>query len=56
MSSDDKIFRVSSEVRSVLQRKHNSWLPVRVFDRVQKDLGIFHRLCKVFFNLFQENW
>ena len=48
MSSSKKLFRVSSEVRSVLQRKHDKWSPVRAYDRLKKDLHVFHVMCKVF--------
>ena len=52
MSSSKKLFRVSSEVRSVLQRKHDKWSPVRAYDRLKKDLHVFHAMCKVFLRFF----
>ena len=47
MSSSKKLFRVSSEVCSVLQRKHDKWSPLRAYDRLKKDLHVFHVMCKV---------
>ena len=54
MSVNKKLFRVSTEVRSVLQRKHNKWSPVRAFDRVGKDLNIFYKMCKVFLTFLKK--
>ena len=50
----DKLFRVSTEVRSVLQRQHDHWSPLRAFERVKKDLDILHVLCKVFLAFFKK--
>ena len=47
LPSSKKLFRVSSEVHSVLQRKHDKWSLLRAYDRLKKDLHIFHVMCKV---------
>ena len=52
MSSSKKLFRVSSEVHSVLQRKHDKWSPLRAYDRLKKDLHVFHVMCKVLLSFF----
>ena len=52
MSSSKKLFRVSSEVRSVLQRKHDKWSPLRAYHRLKRDLHVFHVMCKVLLSFF----
>ena len=47
LPASKKLFRVSSEVHSVLQRKHDKWSLLRAYDRLKKDLHIFHVMCKV---------
>ena len=54
MVCNDKLFRVLSEVWSVLQRKHDRWSAVRAFERVKKDLNVLHKLCKVFLTFFKK--
>ena len=50
--SSSKKFRVSGEVCSVLQRKHDKWSPLRAYDRLKKDLHVFHVRCKVLLSFF----
>ena len=48
-----KCFRLSTEVRATLQRKHDRWIPYRAYSRVEKDLGVFRALCKLILSFFQ---
>ena len=41
-----KRFRLSSEVRATLQRKHDRWTPYRAYSRVEKEVGIFGQYAK----------
>ena len=50
----DKLFRVSTEVRSILLPEHDRWSPARAFERVKKDLNVLHVLCKVFLAFFKK--
>ena len=50
-----KRFRLSTEVRATLQRKHDRWTPYRAYSRVEKDLGVFRALCKIILSFFQDN-
>ena len=50
----DKLFRVLTEVQSVLQQQHDCWSPLRAFERVKKDLNILHMLCKVILAFFKK--
>ena len=48
-----KRFRLSSEVRATLQRKHDRWTPYRAYSRVEKELSVFRALCKIILSFFQ---
>ena len=50
-----KCFRLSTEVRATLKRKHDRWTPYRAYSRVGKDLGVFRALCKLILSFFQDN-
>ena len=50
-----KRFRLSTEVRATLQRKHDRWTPYRAYSRVNKELGVFRALCKIILSFFQDN-
>ena len=50
-----KHFRLSTEVRATLKRKHDRWMPYRAYSRVGKDLGVFRALCKLILSFFQDN-
>ena len=48
-----KRFRLSSEVRATLQRKHDRWTPYHAYRRVEKELSVFRALCKIILSFFQ---
>ena len=48
-----KRFRLSTEVRSTLQRQHDRWTPYRAYSRVEKELSVFRALCKIILSFFQ---
>ena len=48
-----KRFRLSTEVRSTLQRQHDHWTPYRAYSRVGKELSVFRALCKMIISFFQ---
>ena len=48
-----KRFRLSSEVRATLQRKHDSWTPYRAYNRVEKELGVFRAILKIILSFFK---
>ena len=48
-----KRFRLSTEVRATLQRKHDWWTPYRAYSRVEKELSFFRALCKMLISFFQ---
>ena len=48
-----KRFRLSTEVRATLQRKHDRWTPYRAYSRVEKELSVFRALCKMLISFFQ---
>ena len=48
-----KRFRLSTEVRSTLQRQHDRWTPYRAYSRVEKELSVFRALCKMIISFFQ---
>ena len=50
-----KRFRLSTEVRATLKRKHDRWTPYRAYSRVNKELGVFRALCKIILSFFQDN-
>ena len=48
-----KQFRLSTEVRATLQRKHDRWTPYRAYSRVEKELSVFRALCQIIISFFQ---
>ena len=50
-----KRFRLSTEVRATLQRKHDRWTPYRAYSRVEKELGVFRALCQIILSFFKDN-
>ena len=46
-------FRLSTEVRATLQRKHDSWTPYRAYSRIEKELGVFRAIIKIILSFFQ---
>ena len=48
-----KRFRLSTEVRATLQRKHDRWTPYRGYSRVEKELSVFRALCQIIISFFQ---
>ena len=48
-----KRFRLSTEVRATLQRKHDSWTPYRAYSTVEKELSVFRALDKMIISFFQ---
>ena len=43
-----KNFKLTTQVRSILERKTDKWSPVKAYNRLSKDIGIFHVLMKIF--------
>ena len=43
-----KNFKLTTQVRSILERKNDKWSPVKAYNRLSKDVGIFHVLMKMF--------
>ena len=43
-----KNFKLTTQVMSILERKNDKWSPVKAYNRLSKDLGIFHVLMKMF--------
>ena len=50
-----KRFRLSTEVRATLQRKHDRWTPYRAYSRVNKELGVFREICQIILSFFKDN-
>ena len=50
-----KRFTLSTEVRATLDRKHGRWMPVCVFDRVNKELLVLYSLAKMLLALFKKD-
>ena len=48
-----KRFRLSSEVRATLQRKHDRWTPYRAYSRVEKEVGVFRAICQIILSFFR---
>ena len=48
-----KHFRLSSEVRATLQRKHDRWTPYRAYSRVEKEVGVFSAICQIILSFFR---
>ena len=53
-SSNKKVYSLTSEIKSVLERKHDKWSVVMAFDRVKFDLNVLNALCKVLMCLFRK--
>ena len=49
----EKRFRLSSEVRATLQRKHDRWTPYRAYSRVEKEVGVFRAICNIILSFFK---
>ena len=50
-----KRFRLSTEVRATLKRKHDRWMPYHAYSRVSKDLSVFRALLQLILSFFQDN-
>ena len=48
-----KCFRLSTEVRATLQRKHDRWTPYRAYSRVEKEVGVFRAICQIILSFFK---
>ena len=48
-----KRFRLSTEVRATLQRKHDRWTPYRAYSRVEKEVGVFRAICQIIVSFFK---
>ena len=48
-------FRLSTEVRATLERKYDRWSPVRVYNRVSKELTMLISLCKIILCFFRNS-
>ena len=48
-----KRFRLSSEVRATLQRKHDRWTPYCAYSRVEKEVGVFRAICQIILSFFK---
>ena len=48
-------FRLSTEVRAMLERKYDRWSPVRAYNRVSKELTMLISLCKIILSFFKKN-
>ena len=48
-----KHFRLSSEVRATLQRKHDRWTPYQAYSRVEKGVGAFRAICQIILSFFK---
>ena len=48
-----KRFRLSSEVRATLQRKHDRWMPYCAYSRVEKEVGVFRAICQIILSFFK---
>ena len=48
-----KRFRLSTEVRATLQRKHDRWTPYRAYSRVEKEVGVFRAICQIILSFFR---
>ena len=47
-------FRLATEVRATLERKYDRWSPVRVYNRVSKELTMLISLCKIILSFFKK--
>ena len=48
-----KRFRLSSEVRATLQRKHDRWTPYHAYSRVEKEVGVFRAIWQIILSFFR---
>ena len=48
-----KRFRLSTEVRATLQRKHDRWTPYRAYSRVEREVGVFRAICQIILSFFR---
>ena len=48
-------FRLSTEVRAMLERKFDHWTPVRAYNRVSKELTMLTSLCKMLLCFFKKS-
>ena len=48
-----KRFRLSTEVRVTLQRKHDRWTPYRAYSRVEREVGVFRAICQIILSFFR---
>ena len=46
-------FRLSTEVRATLQRKHDKWTPYRALSRVSKEIQAFQSMCLLILSFFK---
>ena len=49
-----KNFKLTTQVRSILERNNDKWSPVQAHNRLSKDVGIFHVLMKMFISFFRQ--
>ena len=47
-----KRFRLSTEVRATLQRKHDRWTPYRAYTKVEKEVDVFRAICQIILSFF----
>ena len=48
-----KCFRLSTEVRATLERKHDRWTPYRAYGRMEKEVGVFRAICQIILSFFR---
>ena len=48
-----KNFKLTTQVRSILESKNDKWSPVKAYNRLSKSVGIFHILMKMFISFFR---
>ena len=48
-----KRFRLSTEVRATLERKHDRWTPYRAYGRMEKEVGVFRAICQIILSFFR---
>ena len=47
-------FRLSTEVRATLERKYDTWSPLRAYKRVNKEIMMLISLCKIILGFFKK--
>ena len=50
-----KVYSFSTEVKSVLDRKHDKWSVPTAFERVKFDLNVLTTLCRLLMHFFRED-